>query len=89
MGKNGKGKLKVIGLTEDYFDGLIKAPYILLKFNGGNYVVDGAPKSLRDLVPFIQRCSYGGITLSARKKMLNDISGRLLRDVKRLETIFV
>ena len=89
MRKKGNGKGKIIGLARDYSKDIVKAPYILLKSNGLCYVPDGAPKSLNDLVPFIDRGSYRGITLSARKNLLDNLSGRLLKEVKRLETISI
>ena len=84
--KNGNGK--VIGLVRDYSREIVRAPYVLLKKNGEGYLVDGAPKCLRDLMPFIDSGIYRRITFSAREYFLdNSQSRRINKLVKKLEIV--
>lgn len=83
--KNCKKPKKVIDLTS----GGMGRYAIYCLGSGGVYSRNGAPKCPGDLLPFIERGIYDGITLRAKKSILNysTSNNKSSRLVKRLEEV--
>jgi len=93
MGKNNHIN-KVIGLTEDFYSyflngGFYRGDYVILKRNSkGEYVPNGAPKTIRDLYPIIEGRKLRYATPNAQIHLLEaSTSKKMKKYIRSLETI--